>query len=44
MSQMSTDPFLPFYAGARAIKLAEKSGKSEDLAKLDFSLAPQVGV
>ncbi|KZP03392.1 hypothetical protein FIBSPDRAFT_1055314 [Athelia psychrophila] len=37
-----SDPFAHFYQGAREIKAAERSGKPEDLKKLDFSLAPQV--
>ncbi|KZP24904.1 hypothetical protein FIBSPDRAFT_929497 [Athelia psychrophila] len=36
-----SDPFAHFYQGAREIKAAERSGKPEDLKKLDFSLAPQ---
>ncbi|KZP24589.1 hypothetical protein FIBSPDRAFT_918746 [Athelia psychrophila] len=34
-------PFAQFYMSARKMEAAERSGKPEDLRKLDFSLAPQ---
>lgn len=42
MAGKRDDPFAHIYVGARRLEAVMKSGDKEQIAKLDFGVAPQV--